>query len=295
MARKDIHRPSAEDFDPQAYSLVAVFDLTDPETMEARTGTVGELVANGTKFATHQVQNHCGHCGVGIKYAALLTHDETSEMIWVGETCLDGRFTTTKAQFKRLRAASKARRESEDRARTFAENLAEAVVFDARLAVLDDYEAADAISSFLADIRGRLFRFPLSPRQLTAAVEVIEKEADRRARIAEERATSVAAPEGKQEISGIIRTVKVDDNPYTAYGMTVKMVVRDDRGFSVWVTAPANIRDSVDRFFDLKGRRVTFNATITRSDNDETFCFGKRPTKAVLSPIESTVKELQAA
>jgi hypothetical protein len=292
MARKDIHRPSAEDFDPQAYSHVATFDLTDPETMEARTGTVGELVANGTKFANHQVQNHCGHCGVSIKYAALLIHGESNEMIWVGETCLDGRFSNTKAQFKRLRAAAKVRREHNERLRTFAENLAEAVAFDARLAVLDDYEAADAVSSFLADIRGRLFRFPLSPRQLTAAVDVIEKEAERRARIEAERESSIAAPEGKQEISGIIRTIKVDDNPYTAYGMIVKMVVRDDRGFSVWVSVPANIKDSVDRFFDLKGRRVTFTATITRSDDDETFCFGKRPTKAALSPIE--VKELQA-
>lgn len=293
MARNDIHRPSAEDFDPQAYAHVATFDLTDPDTMEARTGTVADLVANGTKFANHQVQNHCGHCGVNVKYAALLVHTANSEMIWVGETCLEGRFSSTKAEFKRLRAAAKVRRERNERLNTFTANLAEAIAFNGKLAVLEDYDASEAISSFLADIRGRLFRFPLSPRQLTVAVEVIEKEADRRARIEAERESSIAAPVGKQTVSGLIRVVKVMDNEYTAYGVIVKMAVRDDRGFTVWATAPLSIRDEVDSAQDLKGRRVTFNATLTHSLKDETFAIAKRPTKAVLSPIE--VKELQAA
>jgi len=293
MARNDIHRPSAEDFDPQAYTHAATFDLSDPETMEARTGTVGELVANGTKFANHQVQNHCGHCGVAIKYAALLIHNEANEMIWVGETCLDGRFSSTKAQFKRLRAAAKVRREREARARTFAENLAEAVAYDSRLTILDDYDAAEAISGFLADIRGRLFRLPLSPGQLAAASNILTRDEERRARIEAEKETSIPAPTGKQEISGVIRTIQVKDNEYTAYGVIVKMAVRDDRGFTVWSTAPASIRGEVETAQALRGRRVTFTATLSHSRDDESFAFASRPTKAVLSPIE--VKELQAA
>lgn len=87
-------------------------------------------------------------------------------------------------------------------------------------------------------------------------------------------------PEGKQTVEGTIISLSWRDN---AYGDSVlKMTVADDRGFRVWTTAPAAIRDDVKR-----GDRVKFNASLTRSDDDETFGFGKRPTKAEILPSET--------
>jgi hypothetical protein len=52
------------------------------------------------------------------------------------------------------------------------------------------------------------------------------------------------------------------------------MTVRDDRGFLVWGSVPAAL-GGIEQ-----GDRVQFNATVTKSDRDETFGFFKRPTKA---------------
>ena len=57
------------------------------------------------------------------------------------------------------------------------------------------------------------------------------------------------------------------------YGGSLKMIVRDDTGFRVFVSVPSSIE--VD-----KGSRVTFTANITPASDDPTFSFGKRPTKA---------------
>jgi hypothetical protein len=54
------------------------------------------------------------------------------------------------------------------------------------------------------------------------------------------------------------------------------MLVRDDRGFKVWGTVPSSLPNT-DR-----GDKVTFTASVERSNNDETFGFFKRPSKATL-------------
>ena len=94
---------------------------------------------------------------------------------------------------------------------------------------------------------------------------------------AEDALPRIPVPEGRQQVSGEVVSVKTEDNRYARYGpATVKMLVRDDRGFKVWSTAPSSLLDEPS----LKGRRVTFTASLTRSGDDEHFGFGKRPTKA---------------
>lgn len=92
-------------------------------------------------------------------------------------------------------------------------------------------------------------------------------------RMAAEQANEPApAPvvEGRVQITGTVRSTKWVDN---AYGGSRKMLVVDDRGFKVWGTVPSAL--SVER-----GDRVSFTATVTASDDDETFGFYSRPTKA---------------
>lgn len=80
-------------------------------------------------------------------------------------------------------------------------------------------------------------------------------------------------PTGRVEIRG--KVLKCELRP-TKFGMALKMAVRDERGFTVWVTCPSAISEA-DR-----GDRVEFTATIQPSNDDPMFGFGKRPTKAKL-------------
>lgn len=92
-------------------------------------------------------------------------------------------------------------------------------------------------------------------------------------RIAKEIADSPAPSpvvEGRVEITGMVKTTKWVDN---AYGGSQKMMVLDDRGFRVWGTVPRSLEIS-------RGDRVTFTATVTASQDDETFGFFSRPAKA---------------
>ncbi len=97
-------------------------------------------------------------------------------------------------------------------------------------------------------------------------------------RIAEQQRTEAAAStpvvEGRIEVTGEVITTKEQD---TMYGLTVKMLVRDDRGFKVWGTVPSALLGE-----GVKGQRVAFTATVRASDDDAAFGFYQRPTKARL-------------
>lgn len=121
--RTDIHRPSAPTFDPEAYDCWGVFDLT-PEWGDCgdRQRTVNSAIDAGYRFASHQTGGQCGHCGAHLRYVALMIHEGSKEMIWVGETCLAGRFESlTKAQFDQLRKTAKLDRERQAKLAAFQE------------------------------------------------------------------------------------------------------------------------------------------------------------------------------
>lgn len=107
MTRTDIHRPSAPEFDPEAYDFFGCFDLFPQDAFDipspTRQEVVSGLVAQGWKFTSVHGSGQCGHCGARIRYGALMGHRETKGLIWVGETCLDNRFSLTKGEFATLR------------------------------------------------------------------------------------------------------------------------------------------------------------------------------------------------
>ena len=98
-----------------------------------------------------------------------------------------------------------------------------------------------------------------------------EEEAAEAARLAAEEAAKVPVVEGKITITGEILTIKLQDGHF---GSTLKMLVRDDRGFKVWGTYPRSLDDAE------KGDRVAFVATVTASGTDKDFGFFSRPTQA---------------
>lgn len=100
----------------------------------------------------------------------------------------------------------------------------------------------------------------------------LDDEAGRAAVKAAEAAGEIEpVPTGRVTVTGEVIGIS---ERYSDYGVTIKLTVLDDRGFKVWVTRPRAIDDAE------RGDRVTFDATVEPSRDDEFFGFGKRPTKA---------------
>ena len=136
----------------------------------------------------------------------------------------------------------------------------------------------------------------LSENQCEAVLKCIDGQAERQAKWDAKQKSEHAAAEsienGKQQITGEILTVKTKDG---FYGLEIKMIVKDDRGFKVWGTVPRKLLDAAyDATIDsaewdgkchlqwLKGQRVSFSANLEASENDAKFGFYKRPTKVSL-------------
>lgn len=113
------------------------------------------------------------------------------------------------------------------------------------------------------------------------------------------------APTGRLVVTGEIVSTKLVEGDY---GTAYKILVKDDAGFKVWCSLPkAQADEAADAFYEsnpetnhwnvgaavwfvgsvnepekytgLKGRRITFTATLEPSRDDVSFAFGSRPTK----------------
>jgi len=111
----------------------------------------------------------------------------------------------------------------------------------------------------------------ITPKRFGLVVSVVgvfvRQQAEAKAKEVEQVAD---APTGTVTVTGTVLSVKWQESQY---GTTKKLVVKDETGFKVWVTAGSG--------FDLAepGDKVEFVATVTPSDRDATFGFAKRPRK----------------
>ena len=283
--RTDIHRPSAPDLDPQEYELVTVYDLGwDPSIETAIAAALRDsvrhtillnLLQNGAEWSEHRNANSakCGHCGTRIRYAALLLHQPTSQLIEVGEVCLNNRFSLSKGQFDTLRKAAAQRRANSKLAEQRKAIIEANPVIGTIPAHLEEFR-----NDFLADIYRKFKRYgSLSERQIAAVQGSMKRDVEwaaRRKQDVAEAALAPDVPEGKQAIKGEVVSIKWHDH---AFGSTMKMVVKVEQGWAVWGSVPEAIAIEVE-----VGDTVTFTATVTRSDRDPKFGFFKRPTKAAI-------------
>ena len=116
------------------------------------------------------------------------------------------------------------------------------------------------------------FAFYVSEQAIKATQR--QQEEDKR------RASAIDVPEGKIDISGKIVGVKYQEN---MFGGSFKMIVEAKEGFKIFGTIPNSFMEMVESMYDLKGKSVSFSATLERSENDNKFGFFKRPTKAKFS------------
>ena len=282
--RTDIHRPSNPDFDPQEYKYIAAFDLAWHPSIETaiqaafralyRTEVLADLIKNRqAKWAEHVTAQsmQCGHCGTRVVYVALLLHEPTNELIEVGEICLGNRFSLSANQFKSLREASAQRR-------------AESKNAEKRAALLEEHPelvtAMESDNSFIQDVMRKFKRYAeLSDRQIAAVKTALVRDAEWEARkVVEEKQMESAkpAPTGRVEVTGEIISIKSQES---YFGSTLKMLVKTVDGWKLWTTVPDSIMGTDEK---ITGKHVTLTATVTPSNDDPKFAFGKRPSKAVL-------------
>ena len=300
--RTDIHRPSTPDFDPQAYELFGVFQLAkkiqiidstefvppslwiehshmepspfaiETEALESH-GWSTDIITNANGNERDSVHAHqCAHCGQRLKYGALLTNDSEKSLIVIGEDCLENRFRNVTAfDFKQLREEAKekaaATRSMERKNTALKENPGLAAGYE-------------STNSFVQDVMRRFDRKgEITERQLAAVLKVIKQDAgraERQTQWIEEAKDAEDAPVGKVTVTGEILSLKSQE---TQYGSTLKMVVKAKTGWKLWVTVPGSIMGTDEK---ITGKTVTLTATVTPSDRDSKFAFGKRPTNAKL-------------
>jgi hypothetical protein len=126
---------------------------------------------------------------------------------------------------------------------------------------------------YLWNLAAACSRSVIKPRTLgivVSAVAAYNREQTRNAERAAQIATATPVIEGRVQVTG---TVISTDLRETNFGLVLKCLVLDDRGFKVWGNVP-----SCQEW--VPGDKVTFMARCERSHNDEFFGFYTRPTKA---------------
>lgn len=282
MSRTDVHAP--KNLRPEDYEFVGCGNYSTAD-MDASTPYIGHLIDEGWSFDSDGAG--CRHCGQFIIYFAILKHLPSHKLIKVGETCLDNRFSLANAEFQRLRKAAKLNRErrklSEKRAQflSLGEN-AEAYEWAKDHPNEGGANTGYDFESFNEKFVRYIDRYGEASEKFVAAILRAKVRAEEwAAKRAEEAERAMPVIEGRYEIRGEILSAKWK---FSAYGDTLKILVKDDAGYKVYGTCPSTLLNSGVMGADdnpavLKGLNVAFVATVKASDTDKTFGFYSRPVK----------------
>jgi len=287
-------------FDPLAYDLIAVIDTRPHEDED-------EVLEVGSRFDTERRQpltdegreliqkrddegrwacDHCGKSLSAIRFVAYAVHRDSGDVVAFGHICgkdlgYEDAFALAIAHARRAEQTAKetAKRNAERDAWAAAHPV-ENDILDAYKTEFDEGFGGHYGSEFLASlVRARRLYGALSDKQTAAIVDAetnrMKWGAEREAREVEDAERPNLDPgTGRQEWTGEVVAAKFQDNDF---GGKFVMTVRLADGNLIWGTIPNNILENVQ---ELKGRTVTFTATVEVSDRDPHFGFYKRPTGA---------------
>lgn len=223
----------------------------------------------------------CDYCGTAIMYVFIVRGTNGPEFK-VGCDCVEktdaGHLVgAVKVAAKRMKAEAKEAREFEA-----GKNTARTILTEAGLLPAWDLWNAATSEAFkyeentVRDIVGKLVKWGnVTDKSLNYVRVLLGKIADRpviEAKKVAEIAAAANCPAGRVEITGEVVSIKGVDSPF---GFTTKMLVKHATGFKVWGTMPSNL--TVE-----KGAVVAFTATVAPSNDDRTFGFFSRPSKAMV-------------
>ena len=228
--------------------------------------------------------------------------DEAAAQKWCHQKAL----RRAAAERKREREHQKLIEERDNNAKIIAVNDPEVYNFLLSIEIdpIDEYDSSNVEKDAFIYEMATVLRWegktrPFSEKMIAA----VRRSMERRAAAAAE-AEANPAPTGRQVVTGVIASAKVKESEF---GIAYKILVKDDRGFKVWCSLPkAQTNEASDEFQELikergssrydfgpecwflgvdgvstgvKGRRITFTATLDPSADDKSFAFGSRPSK----------------
>lgn len=284
--RFDALRPSV--FDPADFEVVDYLDSNDAGERGFAKFFKEALAEYGLteRWSVYdgpgdiQVCDHCGHRG--LRYLGIVRQKSTGQNFVFGSACVaradvEDRATLKLVQLKKL-AANRAQRFklAVDAAYYLNEN-PDIREFLFSIKRGPHGEPQDSFS-FVNDVDRKLNQYGyLFDSQAEGLRKVIAKRPEyekRQAEREEKDANRGPAPEGRVEVQGEVLSVKWQDNDW---GGSLKWLVELENGSRVWGSVPSVLWDS-GKAPVARGDKVRFKATFTRSDDDETFAFAKRPT-----------------
>ncbi len=215
----------------------------------------------------------CDHCGAHFAYGAAYRNIVTGEHAIVGHICATNKLNLTADEYARKRAGEMMKRartkaKADMRVSRLAPNRRDALKYKS---VTRNHFTDDVTT----DMHQKFRKYgSLSLKQWAFLKRLIAEDIERAEQRAADRAN--ASPitddllEGRHTFTGIIRSTKDVEN---MYGITLKMLFVDDRGFKLFGSVPSSLPYNI-------GDRVQFDAAIDRSNDDDTFGFFNRPTKS---------------
>ena len=247
------------------------------------------MARTGGKFSGHDHGGSCHVCGAGAMYVAKFWHKPSNSYIVTGEDCAAKMHMGDPAAFRKFRDKVAGQKEAIAGKKKAAKILAEAGLSKA----WELYEArgkANDLSrdeSVALDIVGRLVKWgDISDKAAGFIGRLLEEEIERAPEIEAAKAAAkaleaanakpVPVVEGRVLVKGEVLAVKLQEGFYgSQYKMLVKAEAANGGWFKLWGSVPASIIDGLD-----KGQVVEFAAKIQPSDDDKSFGFFSRPSKA---------------
>jgi len=326
--REDIHKPSSiepEDYEYVAEEFMKVEDLGDALVMkEQREIIAAHRARTGGRYAQVDTSGNCMVCGsVNALYTSLFYYAKANEYVRMGHDCADkcvlgGEFERNafRRKLEDVREAQKGKRKAQallaDAGLSAAWDIYAAeydsLPRDPKTAraerIVEEFGQTETIPAYagdlyyeertVRDIVGKFVRYgSISDPAMNLLRNLTERIPDRDRRNAEweakkaaDKAAAKPAPTGRVKIEGTV--LKVEDRE-TQFGIRTVMTVKTDEGWLCWSSVPSGAVVEKDC-------RVVFVATVTPSDFDTKFAFGKRPilymTKEEKAALKAAQKEI---
>lgn len=280
--RTDIHRPAS--LIPSNYRHVMSFAHAGTEAGWPVPAMDLDVVIEMTKTKPFFRLNtgSCHVCGAHFRMGDVFVHEPTGEHIITGWECADRITTLDRSSFSSRHEAMAEQSLAVARREAIAEQKAAWLAGNADL--VEDLKLDHYI---LEDMSRKLARHgSLSEAQVDLARKIAgEVRAREAAKAQRDAEAKCPVPEGVQVVRGTLVSVKWKDSDY---GGALKMTVRvetPDGVYRVWGTLPSNLQSEHGKIQNngertgIVGAVVEFTATITRSKEDSSFGFAKRPRK----------------
>jgi hypothetical protein len=305
--RTDIHRPGVivpADYEYVCLEYIRIDTLGDCEIIkQERAIKDAHFARTGGRYAQHEHGGNCMVCGAAAVYTVLFYHAKTNAYIRTGQDCAqkmemafdEGRYDAFRKSIKNVLEAKAGKRKAQ--ALLESKGLGDCWwLYDAEYSALPvnpktivlPHEETDLNGQkymttghpgspyteeiTVRDIVGKLVKYgsitERTENYLHVLLKQISQRSVREAKFAAEREAAAPCPTGRVTVSGTILKIAEHDG---YYGTSLKMTVKAEEGYIVWLTLPSAAHSC------KRGDAIKFVATITPSDNDPKFGFGKRP------------------